>query len=65
VSPGPFPSESVQQDAGFIERLTERVPLARIGQAHEVAGAVLFLLSDAASYITGANLAVDGGWTVW
>jgi gluconate 5-dehydrogenase len=65
VSPGPFPSKTVQQDAAFIERLTERVPLARIGQAHEVAGAVLFLLSDAASYITGANLAVDGGWTAW
>ena len=65
VSPGPFPNTTVQQDVEFIERLTERVPLARIGQAHEVAGAVLFLLSDAASYITGANLAVDGGWTAW
>lgn len=65
VSPGPFPGETVQDDAAFIARLTERVPLARIGQPSEVAGAVLFLLSDAASYITGTNLVVDGGWTAW
>jgi NAD(P)-dependent dehydrogenase (short-subunit alcohol dehydrogenase family) len=65
VSPGPFPSEAVQQDTRFIERLTERVPLGRIGQAHEVAEAVLFLLGDAASYITGEDLVVDGGWTAW
>ncbi|WP_274916610.1 glucose 1-dehydrogenase [Streptomyces sp. WZ-12] len=38
-------------------------PMARVGEAHEIAGAVVFLLSDAASYITGAELAVDGGWT--
>ncbi|MEU7637869.1 glucose 1-dehydrogenase [Streptomyces sp. NPDC039016] len=38
-------------------------PMGRVGEAHEIAGAVVFLLSDAASYITGAELAVDGGWT--
>ena len=38
-------------------------PMGRVGEAPEIASAVVFLLSDAASYITGAELAVDGGWT--
>lgn len=38
-------------------------PMGRVGEAPEIAGAVVFLLSDAASYVTGAELAVDGGWT--
>lgn len=66
ISPGPFPNATVQRDhAGFTQRLAGKVPLGRIGQPEEIAGAVKFLLSDAASYITGHNLAVDGGWTAW
>ncbi|MEU2438934.1 glucose 1-dehydrogenase [Streptomyces rubradiris] len=38
-------------------------PMGRVGEAEEVGGAVVFLLSDAAAYVTGAELAVDGGWT--
>jgi 3alpha(or 20beta)-hydroxysteroid dehydrogenase len=38
-------------------------PMGRVGEADEIASASCFLLSDAASYITGAELAVDGGWT--
>ncbi|MFJ9418063.1 glucose 1-dehydrogenase [Streptomyces sp. NPDC101227] len=38
-------------------------PMGRVGEPHEIAGSVVFLLSDAASYVTGAELAVDGGWT--
>lgn len=66
VSPGPFPSDAVQQsNPRFVERLAAKVPLRRIGTAPEVGSAVLFLASDAASFVNGANLVVDGGWTCW
>jgi NAD(P)-dependent dehydrogenase (short-subunit alcohol dehydrogenase family) len=66
ISPGPFPNPAHQTDLPeFMKRLGQRVPLGRIGQAPEIAGAVAFLLADASSYVTGHNLAVDGGWTAW
>ena len=65
VSPGPFPKPQIQQDRGFMERLSRRLPLGRIGQPEEIAGPVTFLLSPESSYITGHNLVVDGGWTAW
>jgi NAD(P)-dependent dehydrogenase (short-subunit alcohol dehydrogenase family) len=63
LSPGPFPSE--RASAAMIERLCTKVPLGRMGQPHELKGAVVLLASDAGSYITGQNLVVDGGWTAW
>ena len=42
----------------------KRIPLGRIGETDDVVGAVVFLASQAASLITGANLLVDGGWSV-
>lgn len=66
VSPGPFPNPGLQSEQpAFVERLAAKVPLGRVGQAPEIAGAVAFLLGDASSFITGHNLAVDGGWTAW
>lgn len=65
ISPGAFPSPQVAATPGFVEALEARIPLRRTGEPHEVAGSVRFLLGPDASYITGHNLAVDGGWTSW
>lgn len=66
ISPGPFPhGQTLLLDPDFERRLAERVPLGRIGRPEEIAGPVLFLLSDDASFLTGADLALDGGWTAW
>ena len=61
ISPGPFPKSTA--DTGFMQRLADRTSLARVGEARELAGALLYLASDASSYTTGTDIAVDGGWT--
>lgn len=66
VSPGPFPPASIAQtNPAFHSELCRKTPMGRIGAAAELVGPVLFLLSGAASYVTGADLAVDGGWRAW
>lgn len=53
------------QNAAFERRYSEKVPLGRMGKPEEIASALVFLSSDASSYVTGQNLIVDGGMTIW
>lgn len=53
------------QDSLFVERYIARVPLGRMATEEDFRGAAAFLGSDASAYVTGQNIVVDGGWTVW
>jgi NAD(P)-dependent dehydrogenase (short-subunit alcohol dehydrogenase family) len=63
VSPGGIYNPETPQAPDFLTRYGQMTMLGRMAQAREIGGAVVFLLSDAATYVTGANLAVDGGYT--
>jgi NAD(P)-dependent dehydrogenase (short-subunit alcohol dehydrogenase family) len=66
IAPGPFPTdETAARDPAFAGRLAARTMLGRSGRAAEIGGPVLFLASRASSFVTGAVLTADGGWTAW
>ncbi len=70
ISPGPMSNletetaNSVQASDPLLERLKSKTLLRRIGHPNDLRGALLFLASDASSYMTGSNIIIDGGWTV-
>lgn len=70
ILPGPFSNteddsdNAVDPDDPFLNRLNQKTCLQRRGKPYELAGPLLFLASDASSYMTGHALVVDGGWTV-
>ena len=63
ITPGPFPGLEGQENRAFIDALSQRTSLKRIGRPEELVGAAVYLSSRASSYVTGQNLVVDGGWT--
>jgi NAD(P)-dependent dehydrogenase (short-subunit alcohol dehydrogenase family) len=70
ILPGPFSNtddaggaNSVSQDSPFLQRLRGYTCLGRVGRPNELSGALLFLASDASSFMTGQSVVVDGGWT--
>ncbi len=65
ISPGAFPDKKIQKNKKFIKNLSEMNPLNRIGYPEDLKSIIVFLASDSSSYITGQNIAVDGGWTSW
>jgi NAD(P)-dependent dehydrogenase (short-subunit alcohol dehydrogenase family) len=52
-----------QQDKEFLQNYEKRIPIGRMAEINEYDGAILFLSSNASSYMTGSNLVIDGGWT--
>ena len=62
ITPGGIENNQPKE---FIKNYSKRVPLDRMGKPKDLIGPVIFLSSDASDYITGQNLVVDGGFSVW
>ena len=54
-----------KHDKKFVEQLSTRIPLGRMAKKHEFNGAIIYLCSSASSFVTGHNLIIDGGRTIW
>ncbi|MFA6357069.1 MAG: oxidoreductase [Candidatus Omnitrophota bacterium] len=54
-----------QQSASFLKKYASKTPLKRMAKPQDIVGAVIYLCSEASSYVTGQNILVDGGWSVW
>jgi NAD(P)-dependent dehydrogenase (short-subunit alcohol dehydrogenase family) len=58
-------TDAIQNDPRLTDYVMKRTPLRRMAQPEEIAAAVVYLASPAASFQTGSTLVVDGGWTAW
>lgn len=65
VSPGMVEVDAHALTDGQVERFADATPMGRLGQPEEIADVVAFLLSADASFVTGAEVVADGGWTLW
>ncbi len=65
ISPGGFHGKDGRNVSRFLENYSSRVPLGRMAHEDDIKGAVVFLASGASGYVTGHNLTVDGGFTIW
>ncbi len=66
ILPGPFGTEmnrSLLRDPERYKAFVSKIPLGRWGEIEEIGGLALFLASDAASFVTGAGISIDGGWS--
>lgn len=63
LSPGGF-NDGIKHDNQFIENYSQYTPMQRMGNVDEIFGPLIFLISDASSYVQGHNLVVDGGWSI-
>lgn len=61
---GHVAGKSDSQNLVFVQQYSHKTPLKRLGRAEEIASTALFLASNAASYMTGATIMVDGGWSI-
>lgn len=57
--------EAALNEKAFHDEIIRRIPLGKVGETEDVIGAALYLASDAADFVTGSTLMVDGGWTAW
>ena len=65
ISPGPFPFSDIVKNAEFMGVLKTKTMLNRLGNPEDLKGPIALLCSEAAGYMTGQNICVDGGWTAW
>ncbi|OVE81707.1 short-chain dehydrogenase [bacterium M21] len=65
ISPGYHKSEMAMQFESLFEKWTPNIPMGRLGDVEEIQGLVLFLASDASTYMTGSDIITDGGYTLW
>lgn len=65
ISPGWFPKKKGPERPDYMYEITRRIPMNRIGHPDDLAGIIVYLASEASSYVTGQNILIDGGYSIW